>query len=68
MLSLPRTTAVEAPGSSVDDRLTYAFELCLGRNPTAVEKDRLATYFHQQQDWVGVSRILLNLDEFITRE
>jgi hypothetical protein len=66
--ALARRIQQEAPGSSVDDRLTYAFELCLGRKPTAVEKDRLATYFHQQQDWVGVSRILLNLDEFITRE
>ena len=58
----------EAPGSSFDDRLNYAFELCLGRKPTAREKDRLSTYFHQQQDWTGVSRVLLNLDEFITRE
>jgi hypothetical protein len=58
----------EAPGSSFDDRLNYAFELCLGRKPTAREKDRLSTYFHQQQDWTGLSRVLLNLDEFVTRE
>jgi hypothetical protein len=58
----------EAPGSSFDDRLNYAFELCLARKPTASEKDRLSTYFHQQQDWTGVSRVLLNLDEFVTRE
>jgi hypothetical protein len=58
----------EAPGSSLDDRLNYAFELCLGRKAGAREKDRLSTYFHQQQDWVGVSRVLLNLDEFLTRE
>jgi hypothetical protein len=58
----------EAPGPSFDDRLNYAFELCLGRKASAGEKDRLATYFHQQPDWVGVSRVLLNLDEFLTRE
>jgi hypothetical protein len=58
----------EAPGPSFDDRLNYAFELCLGRKASAGEKDRLATYFHQQPDWAGVSRVLLNLDEFLTRE
>ncbi len=57
----------EASGN-FDDRLNYAFKLCLDRNPTAKEKDRLATYFHAQPDWVGLSRIILNLDEFITRE
>ncbi len=59
----------EAPGSDFDDRLNYAFELCLGRKPTPREKDRLATYFHKQNDdWAGLSRVLLNLDEFVTRE
>ena len=58
----------EAQSPSFDDRLNYAFELCLSRKPTAREKDRLSTYFHQQQDWAGVSRVLLNLDEFVTRE
>lgn len=58
----------EAPGKSFNDRLDYGFELCLGRKATAKEKDRLSTYFDKQQDWAGVSRVLLNLDEFITRE
>lgn len=53
---------------SFEDRLNYAFELCLNRKPTPKEKDRLATYFHVQPDWVGLSRVILNLDEFITRE
>src|ERR1035438_7248050 len=53
------------PESGLTSRLSYAFELCLGRKPTAREKDRLATYFDQQQDWIGISRVLLNLDEFI---
>ncbi len=78
-----------------NDRLEYAFQTSVGRNPTAREKERLATYLDQQLSllrknpqeaaelmpaapegsdpmeaaaWVGVSRVLLNLDEFITRE
>ena len=66
--ALAKRVEEQAPGTSFSDRLTYAFELCLGRKPTAQEKDRLATYFDKQQDWTGISRVLLNLDEFITRE
>jgi mono/diheme cytochrome c family protein len=66
--ALAKRVQEQAPGTSFNDRLSYAFELCLGRKPTAHEKDRLATYFDKQQDWTGISRVLLNLDEFITRE
>ncbi len=58
----------EAPGPNFDDRLNYAFALCLARKPTASERDRMSTYFHRQQDWTGLSRVLMNLDEFVTRE
>jgi hypothetical protein len=51
----------------------------VNRAPTESETTRLAAYFDTQSairgkaptaiaPWVGVSRILLNLDEFITRE
>jgi mono/diheme cytochrome c family protein len=64
---------------SFGDRLAYAYRLCLNRPPTDKETARLASYFDTQSGilqnepnainpWVGVSRILLNLDEFITRE
>jgi hypothetical protein len=66
--ALAKRVEEQAPGGTFNDRLNYAFELCLGRKPTAREKDRLATYFDKQQDWTGISRVLLNLDEFITRE
>ncbi len=66
--ALAKRVEGQAPGTSFNDRLNYAFELCLGRKPTAHEKDRLATYFDKEQDWTGISRVLLNLDEFITRE
>ncbi len=66
--ALAKRVQEQAPGPDFNDRLNYAFELCLGRKPTPREKDRLATYFDKQQDWTGISRVLLNLDEFITRE
>jgi hypothetical protein len=84
----------EMPGS-VNDRLDYAFKLCLARAPRPQEKDRLLNYYRQQKEilgqepesidtlfpaknlegvnpaeaaaWVGITRVLLNLDEFITR-
>lgn len=60
-------------------RLNFAYKTALNRAPTSRETARLANYFDtqatlRQQDptaiapWIGVSRILLNLDEFITRE
>jgi hypothetical protein len=87
--------ALRALTESPGDRVEYAFELCLGRKPSAREKERLKTYLDQQLGilrndgkavasllpvvphgidstegaaWVGASRVLLNLDEFITRE
>lgn len=84
----------EKPGS-VDDRLEYAFRLCLARPPSKTEKERLVRYYREQKKiltedpeavgkrfpietiegldpeeaaaWVGLGRVLLNLDEFITR-
>ncbi|MBL8293650.1 MAG: PSD1 domain-containing protein [Bryobacterales bacterium] len=68
----------EAQGG-VSNRLDYAFRLALGRDPSDRERQRLAQYHDQQAQifagekaqysaWLGVSRVLLNLDEFITRE
>ena len=71
------------------DRLTFAYRLILGREPSTREADRLSRYYDEvrtkatpalfpnrlegvPQDeaaaWVEVSRVLLNLDETITRE
>ena len=68
----------EAP-ATITGKLDYAYRLCLGRSPTDRERDRLAQYHDEQarvsgeegkglSAWVGVSRVLLNLDEFVTRE
>ncbi len=64
------------------DRLDYAFRLCLAHPPSAEERERLGRFFDQYSGilrnqsaaagpvsaWAAVSRVLLNLDEFITRE
>src|SRR5262249_47702588 len=75
-------------------RLTRAFQLCLGREPSALELNRLNSVLIGQRSqlsdaeaarlaperfaagfpprdfaaWTTVARVLLNLDEFITRE
>jgi hypothetical protein len=55
-------------------KLTYAFKLCYARTPTKLEQDRLLSYLQQQREanadrpWMMVARVLLNLDEFVTRE
>jgi len=35
----------------VEDRIDYAFLLCLGRAPRPAEKDRLIRYYHQQKNF-----------------
>ncbi|MBI4909047.1 MAG: PSD1 domain-containing protein [Acidobacteria bacterium] len=60
------------------DRLNNAFLLAIGRTPDATERERLARYYDEQLGilssdeasaaWALVCRVLLNLDEFITRE
>ncbi len=55
-------------------RLRYAFRLCLVREPTAAELARLRDYLERcrrdnpQRTWAAIGRVLINLDEFITRE
>jgi len=62
-------------------RLEYAFRVCLGRKAGVAERQRLEQVLAQQlatnggegkapeaEAWTTVSRVLLNLDETITRE
>jgi mono/diheme cytochrome c family protein len=64
-------------GSDPAKRIDYAFELCLSRLPDPGEREQLLRYYDAQRSrpgkdetaaWTAVSSILLNLDEFITRE
>jgi len=61
----------EAPADN-SDRLVYAFRLALGRPPEPAERQRLARFLDnhaaERDVWTSVSRVLLNLDEFMTRE
>ena len=67
----------EVPKSD-HERIDYAFRLCLARRPSAEESQRLNDLLAQQlageqkakesEAWTTVARVLLNLDETITRE
>jgi hypothetical protein len=56
------------------ERIAYAFRLCLGRPPSPRERQTLEQLLARQRAkepkdaWTSVARVLLNLDEFITRE
>jgi hypothetical protein len=56
-------------------RIDYAFRLCLSRMPAKDENQRLLKLLNKElaaadepTAWASVSRVLLNLDETITRE
>jgi hypothetical protein len=62
----------EGPADDVG-RMTYAFKLCYCREPSRLERERLLAYLATQRQaklgpWTSVARVLLNLDEFVTRE
>jgi len=62
---------VNLDGGSFQDKLDRAFLACLGRRPASEESEWLLAYWKQQPErmaWTGVASVLLNLDEFITRE
>lgn len=44
------------------------FQLALGRPPSGAERVRLGALYEQTRNWTAVARVLLNLEEFITRE
>ncbi|MCC6586555.1 MAG: DUF1553 domain-containing protein [Bryobacterales bacterium] len=64
---------VERQAQSDDERLRVAYELALNRAPRADETDRLKRFLNVQRDsrkgheWAAVARVLINLDEFLTR-
>jgi len=68
----------EREGSQADDekRIVFAFRTCFARPPNPKELGIVRDYFKQsrerfqeeQQAWTAVARLLINLDEFITRE
>jgi hypothetical protein len=69
-----------AAKSDTDDaaRVDYGFRLCFSRTCNSVERERLLDYLRRDQpqtedskgetEWAALGRVLLNLDEFVTRE
>jgi hypothetical protein len=78
--ALGKRVQAESRGD-VAAQIDYAFRLCVARAPTGTERQRLVELFNQQmaspegdepkrrtEAWTTVARVLLNLDETITRE
>jgi mono/diheme cytochrome c family protein len=66
---------VEKDGPADDaGRVAFAFRVCFAREPSAEESRRVLAYYEAQKKanpktaWAAVARVLVNLDEFITRE
>jgi hypothetical protein len=54
-------------------KVGFAFGLCFARQPTETEQARVLKYLASQdgdeaKKWAAVGRVLMNLDEFVTRE
>lgn len=59
-------------GESDIQRLDTGYEITLGRAPRADERERMMRFIRVQRDskqdpWPAVARVLINLDEFLTR-
>ena len=79
--ALAKRVQAEATGG-LPQQLEHAFQLCVARKPTAKERERLVALFNEQfaavegadeaakknEAWTTIARVLLNLDETITRE
>jgi hypothetical protein len=63
------------PGEEFD-KMKAGFRYCVAREPSEAESKRLAQYLASEREfgtspgeaWLGLARVLLNLDETITRE
>ena len=63
-------------GDDDQSRMEYAFRLCFARPPLQQELAGIAKYLQKSRErftdeakaWTAVARLLMNLDEFITRE
>jgi hypothetical protein len=66
---------IEKQGPADDvGRIRFAFRLCFSREPSTAEAARVQAYLDAKRKadpktaWAAVARVLMNLDEFITRE
>lgn len=66
---------IESEGPSSDEgKIAFAFRVCFSREPTTAEAARVQAYLDARRKadpktaWAALARVLMNLDEFITRE
>ncbi|HEY3788415.1 MAG TPA: DUF1553 domain-containing protein, partial [Urbifossiella sp.] len=60
---------IEKDGPADDEgKVRFAFRICFSREPSSAEAARVLAYYEAQKKWSAVARVLMNLDEFITRE
>ena len=62
-------------GLTDSQRITKCFQYCLSRKPGEEESSRLLHYLKKERAvygneaaWISLARVVLNLDEFVTRE
>jgi hypothetical protein len=63
-------------GADDASRIRYGWLLTLSREPRAEETERMLRFLRTRRDskdddraaWVAASRVMLNIDEFLTRE
>ena len=66
---------MDTAAASDRDRLIHAFRRCVTRRPSEVELQELARLLHEfrgtsqneAEAWLSLARVLLNLDETITK-
>ncbi len=75
--ALGRQLAEQPADVAVEARLRHAFERCLARPPTPAELAAMRAHYDDQlrlaegdarRAWIAAARLIMNLDEFITRE
>lgn len=59
---------IQAEADTEADRLTRAFEICYARPPSNAERNSLGSFVEAGATWDDIARVLINTDEFITRE
>jgi hypothetical protein len=60
---------IEKDGPADDaGKVRFAYRICFARDPSTAEAARVLAYYDSQKKWSAVARVLMNLDEFITRE
>ena len=67
--ALAKRIVKSVPAEDAAARIRVGYEIALNREPRPEEVKRLKTFLDSsvKDSWIAVSRVLLNLDEFVTR-